>query len=120
MPSGWAQLLGVDLINLGFGGGACLEPEIADYIAGRQDWDFASLELGINLLRQVEPEEFARRVDYFVERIEHMVDGMLTSTMYPRLTLAPGARFASQGCYILRFDESEPARLVVASDWIVP
>jgi lysophospholipase L1-like esterase len=64
-----AQLLGVDLINLGFGGGACLEPEIADYIAGRQDWDFASLELGINLLRQVEPEEFARRVDYFVERI---------------------------------------------------
>jgi len=58
--------------------------------------------------------------DYFVERIEHMVDGMLTSTMYPRLTLAPGARFASQGCYMLRFDESEPARLVVASDWIVP
>jgi hypothetical protein len=64
-----AQLLGVDLLNLGFGGGACLEPEIADYIAGRSDWDFASLELGINLLHQVEPDEFARRVDYFVERI---------------------------------------------------
>ncbi|MBI4916936.1 MAG: cytochrome C [Acidobacteria bacterium] len=58
--------------------------------------------------------------DYFVERIEHMVDGMLTSSMYPRLTLAPGARFASQGCFILRFDESEPAQLVTASDWIVP
>ncbi len=64
-----AQLLGVDLVNLGFGGGAHLEPEMADYIAARADWDFASLELGINLLRRISPEEFARRVDYFVERI---------------------------------------------------
>lgn len=64
-----AQLLGVDLINLGFGGGAHLEPQMADYIANREDWDFASLELGINLLRRIEPDEFARRVDYFVERI---------------------------------------------------
>ena len=64
-----AQLLGVDLINLGFGGGAHLEPEIADYIAQRADWNFASLELGINLLRGIEVEEFERRVDYFVERV---------------------------------------------------
>jgi len=64
-----AQLLGADLINLGLGGGAHLEPAMADYIAGRQDWDFASLELGINLLRRVGPEQFARLVDYFVERI---------------------------------------------------
>ena len=64
-----SQLLGVDLINLGFGGGAHLEPEIADYIAERTDWDFASFELGINVLRRIEVEEFARRVDYFVERV---------------------------------------------------
>ena len=64
-----AQLLGVDLINLGFGGGAHLEPEMADYIAGRTDWDLATLELGINLIGRVETDEFARRVDYFVSRI---------------------------------------------------
>jgi len=64
-----AQLLGVDLINLGFGGGAHLEREMADYIAARSDWDFASLEMGINLLWRVEVDEFARRVDYFVETI---------------------------------------------------
>jgi hypothetical protein len=58
--------------------------------------------------------------DYFIERIEHMIDGTVTTSVYPRLTLAPGARFASQGCYILRFDESDPLRLVAASDWIVP
>jgi len=64
-----SQLLGVDLINLGFGGGAHLERDIADYIAGRTDWSFASLELGINVLRRIEVDDFERRVDYFVERI---------------------------------------------------
>ena len=61
-----AELLGVDLINLGFGGGAHLEREIADHIAGRTDWDIATLELGINLIGGIGAGEFARRVDYFV------------------------------------------------------
>lgn len=64
-----AQLLGVDLINLGFGGGAHLEREIADYIAERNDWDFATFELGINMVLWCGVDEFERRVDYFVEKI---------------------------------------------------
>ena len=64
-----SQLLGVDLINLGFGGGAHLEKEIADYIAERDDWDFATFELGINMVGWCEVEEFRKRVDYFVEKI---------------------------------------------------
>ena len=64
-----AQLLGVDLINLGFGGGAYLEREMADYIAGRTDWDIATLEMGINIISSIETDEFARRVDYFVPTI---------------------------------------------------
>lgn len=64
-----AQLLGVDLINLGFGGGAHLEPEMADYIAGRTDWDIATLEMGINVISSIEKDEFAKRVDYFVTTI---------------------------------------------------
>ncbi len=64
-----AQLLDVDLINLGFGGGAHLEPEMADYIAGREDWDFATLEMGINLLGSVDTDEFERRVSYFISTI---------------------------------------------------
>ena len=63
-----SQHLGVDLINLGFGGGAHLEREMADYIAGRQDWDLATLEMGINILG-LEVEEFASRVDTFVSTI---------------------------------------------------
>ncbi len=64
-----AQLLDVDLINLGFGGGAHLERDMADYIAGREDWDFASLEMGINLLGSIDTDEFERRVSYFIPTI---------------------------------------------------
>jgi len=62
------QLLGYDAINLGFGGGAHLEREIADYIAERDDWSLATMELGINILG-IEVDDFRRRVDYFVSRI---------------------------------------------------
>lgn len=64
-----AQRLGVDLINLGLGGGAHLEVEMADYIASRSDWDFTTLELGINLVSWLETEAFAERVDTFITRI---------------------------------------------------
>lgn len=64
-----AQLLGVDLINLGFGGGAHCESQLADYIAQREDWDFASLELGINMVANFTTEEFKEKVEYFVGRI---------------------------------------------------
>ncbi|MGC9348456.1 MAG: GDSL-type esterase/lipase family protein [Anaerolineae bacterium] len=64
-----AHHLDVDLINLGFGGGAHCEPEMADYIAARTDWDFATLEMGINLVSWLETAEFAERVDYFVNTI---------------------------------------------------
>jgi len=64
-----AQLLGTDLINLGFGGGAHCEKQVADYIATRKDWDSASLELGINMVQSFETKEFKNRVEYFIKRI---------------------------------------------------
>ena len=69
----WAQhvarRLGVDLINLGFGGGAHCEAALADYIAARDDWDFATLELGINMVQWLDVDAFAARVDYFVRTV---------------------------------------------------
>ncbi len=64
-----AQRLGVDLINLGFGGGAHCEAEMADYIASRDDWHFATLELGINLVSWLAADSFAERVDTFISTI---------------------------------------------------
>lgn len=63
-----AEKLGVDLINLGIAGGACLEPAMADYIASRDDWDFATVEMGINILG-IEPCDFKSRVMNMVKTV---------------------------------------------------
>ena len=68
-PARTADLLGTDLFNLGFGGGAHMEAGMADYIAGRTDWDIATLEMGINVVQSFSVDEFHRRVEYFVTTI---------------------------------------------------
>lgn len=64
-----AQLLGADLLNMGFSGAAHCEVELADYLAARDDWDFASLEMGVNLIGILDPTPFRTRVEEFVRRI---------------------------------------------------
>jgi hypothetical protein len=61
------HLLGVDVLNIGYGGGAHLEAEMAQYLAQRQDWDFAVLELGINLVVRTDVDTFAQRVKAFLD-----------------------------------------------------
>ena len=63
-----AEALSADLINLGYAGSARMEKDMADHIAARDDWDFATLEMGINAL-DMSCELFAERVSYFIEKI---------------------------------------------------
>lgn len=59
--------------------------------------------------------------DYFLERIEHMTGkSSSSSTLYPRLTLGPGQRFAAKGGYVAGFAAEAGNRLVPVSGWIVP
>jgi hypothetical protein len=58
--------------------------------------------------------------EYLIERIEHMVDRMLTSSVYPRLSLASGQRYASRGAYLVRVGGDAGFKLVPVSEWIVP
>ena len=64
-----ARLLGADLYNLGSGGSAFFEPELADHIATRDDWNISTLEIGINMIDPFSEDEFAERVHYFVNRV---------------------------------------------------
>ncbi|MBU0993558.1 MAG: hypothetical protein KJ737_13765 [Proteobacteria bacterium] len=61
--------LGADVINLGTSCSAYCEPELADYIASRDDWDFATLALSVNMVELFSPEEFSDRIAYMINRI---------------------------------------------------
>lgn len=63
-----AQILKCDYINLGFAGTAHLEKEMAEYIVNRKDWDFATAELGVNML----PDEFS--YEFFEKRVDDFTD----------------------------------------------
>lgn len=64
-----ARRMGADIINLGMGGSCHAEKEMADYIAGRRDWDVATLALSVNMMGGFEVDEFRRRVSYMVNTV---------------------------------------------------
>ncbi len=53
--------------------------------------------------------------EYFLERIEHILDNMINPSLYPRISLAPGQRYAAKGCYVW-----EMAKDFETAQWIVP
>jgi len=63
-----AENLGANLINLGFAGSACLEKEMADYIASRNDWDFATIEMGVNVIG-IPLDEYEQKVRYMISTV---------------------------------------------------
>ncbi|WP_372630239.1 SGNH/GDSL hydrolase family protein [Cohnella sp.] len=80
-----ARRLGLDVLNLGLSGSCFCEREVADHIAGREDWDAAFLELGVNMRGAVPAEEFARRTSYLFDRImeRHPDKPIFATTIYP-------------------------------------
>jgi hypothetical protein len=58
--------------------------------------------------------------EYLVERVEMMLSHRLVNGYYPRLSLAPGQRFASKGGYIVHFEGSTGAAVVADGDWTTP
>ena len=58
--------------------------------------------------------------EYLLERVEHRLGTALEPSIYPRLSLGPGQRYASKGSYIVRVGGAEQGQLTPVSDWIVP
>lgn len=58
--------------------------------------------------------------DYFIERVEQMTEQVLFPSLYPRLSLGPGQRFASKGEYVARFAGDDMRITAPTSVWIVP
>ncbi len=64
-----AERLGVDHVNLAMGGACFCEPELADFVAGRDDWDVATLELGVNMRARFDAAGFRERVAYWMHTV---------------------------------------------------
>jgi hypothetical protein len=58
--------------------------------------------------------------EYFIERIEHMVDNANYTSVYPHISLAPDQRFVSKGYYIAQLGSGDKARLLAVSGWLIP
>jgi lysophospholipase L1-like esterase len=64
-----ARRLGVDALNLGLPGSCLAEPAMADYLAGRDDCDLITCELGVNMTMWFTPEEFEKRIRYLLATV---------------------------------------------------
>ncbi|MGG1514294.1 SGNH/GDSL hydrolase family protein [Paenibacillus oryzisoli] len=64
-----ARRLGLDVLNKGMGGSCLCEPEAADFLAAHNDWDVATLELGVNMRGHFTCGEFMARASYLIERM---------------------------------------------------
>jgi len=58
--------------------------------------------------------------DYFIETLEHMLDGTDMTTVYPLTTLGTGQRFLAKGAYVLRLGSGITASRYISSEWVHP
>lgn len=65
-----AQKLSCDYLNLGMAGSARLEEAFAKYLVNRKDWDFLSVEMGINMIKSFDETTFEKRVERFLHILE--------------------------------------------------
>ena len=65
-----ARRLGADVLNKGIPGSCLCEPEMVDYLCGHAGWDFATLELGVNMVELFTPEEFEVRARTLIQTMQ--------------------------------------------------
>lgn len=81
-----ARALGVDPLNLGASGSAYCEPAVGEYIAGREDWDLATLSVSVNMAnRGFTVEQFRERVTALFDAVAgaHPDEPVVAVTLYP-------------------------------------
>ncbi|MEM1211194.1 MAG: SGNH/GDSL hydrolase family protein [Planctomycetota bacterium] len=90
-PALTATRLQADACNLGSSGSCECEPQLIDYLAGRHDWDAASLALSVNMLKYSD-EVFRERVHYAVHTVAaaHPGKPVAAITLWPYFNDLPG------------------------------
>ncbi len=80
-----AQILGVQVQNMGFSGACHIEKELVDYMIDQREFDFITCELGVNMRGTFTPEEFEKRACYFIDRIIEAKKQALFISVFPNI-----------------------------------
>ncbi len=64
-----ARMLNVDVFNKSTAGSCFIDPPIVDYFANLKNWDFATLELGINMVNRFTEDEFKNRSENLIHKL---------------------------------------------------
>ncbi|CAG7617993.1 hypothetical protein PAESOLCIP111_02071 [Paenibacillus solanacearum] len=80
-----ARRLEADVLNLGLSGSCLCEQAVADHIASRGDWDFAFLEIGVNMRSVFTVEQFEIRASYLLDQVIALNPSkpVFLTTIYP-------------------------------------
>jgi hypothetical protein len=78
-----ARKLKVQVQNKGMSGACHMEKEMVDYLVDQCSWDFATCELGINMLGNFTPEEFEKRAIYLIDRFTATGKPVLIISVFP-------------------------------------
>jgi hypothetical protein len=71
-------------------------------------------------VRRTPMEGAIPRPNYAPGMAEHLPGVREGTTVYPRLTLGPGQRYASKGAYIVHYTDASPGLLQADTAWLVP
>lgn len=64
-----ARAADLDVLNLGLSGSCLCEARMAEFLGSRQDYEIATLEVGVNMRKEFSPEEFRTRVTYLLDAV---------------------------------------------------
>ncbi len=83
------------------------------------------LQLAAFFAMSVVEHSLARMVDHFsreylIECVEHEAENAMNPGLFPQMSLGPGQRFASKGCYIVSPSPTASGEVVPVSPWIIP
>jgi len=83
-----ARSLKVDVLCNGLGGACLCEKEMADFLASRGDWDFITVEIGVNMRGCFTAKEFEKRAEYLISTLldKNPEKPVIIITIFPNWT----------------------------------
>ncbi len=64
-----ARTANLDVLNLGLSGSCLCEAEMAEFLGSRQDYEVATLEVGVNMRKVFTVEEYRRKVHHLLDAV---------------------------------------------------